>query len=75
VSAKPAPASRRERLRTWLAFGLGALTVLFAVVNLDEVEVSWIIGTWQTPLIVVIIVSVLLGAAVGWLLARRQPRP
>ena len=67
------PASRRERLRTGLAFVLGAFTVLFAVFNLDEVEVSWVVGTWQTPLIVVILVCVLLGAALGWILARRRP--
>ena len=70
--SKASPASRRERIRTGMAFALGALTVLFAVVNLDEVEVSWIVGTWQTPLIVVILVSVLLGAALGWILARRR---
>ena len=40
-------ASRRCR-------AVGALVALFAVLNLDEVEVNWIIGTFDTPLIVVI---------------------
>jgi uncharacterized integral membrane protein len=61
-----------ERSRTVGAFALGALAVVFAVMNLDEVDVSWIIGTWETPLIVVIAVSVLIGAGIGWTLARRR---
>ena len=51
---------------------MSALVALFAVLNLDEVEVNWIIGTFNTPLIVVIAVSVLLGAALGYLAARRR---
>jgi uncharacterized integral membrane protein len=57
--------------------GLGAivlLAVLFAALNFDKVKVNWIIGTWETPLILVIAASV----AVGWLLgsfsARRRRR-
>jgi uncharacterized integral membrane protein len=46
--------------------------VLFAVLNLDEVEVDWIIGVWRTPLIVVILVCVLLGAVIGWVSSRRR---
>ena len=44
---------------------------VFAVINLDEVEVDWLIGSWQTPLIVVIVVSMLLGAGLDRLLVRR----
>lgn len=50
---------------------LGALAVVFAVINLDKVEVDWLIGSWQTPLIVVIVVSMLLGAGLDRLLVRR----
>jgi uncharacterized integral membrane protein len=64
--------SRAERARLVLAFGLGALAVLFAALNIDEVRVDWIVGTWETPLIVVIAVSLALGAALGWILARRR---
>jgi uncharacterized integral membrane protein len=45
---------------------------LFAVLNLDEVKVSWIVATSETPLIIVISLSVIVGAAIGWLLARRR---
>ena len=50
---------------------LGVLGTVFAVLNLDEVEVDWLIGSWQTPLIVVIVVSMLLGAGIDRLLVRR----
>ena len=43
---------------------LGGLAVLFAFLNLEPVLVHWIIGTWYTPLIVVI----LLCLATGWIL-------
>jgi uncharacterized integral membrane protein len=61
-----------ERRRQALAFGLGGLVVLFAVLNLDEVDVNWIVGTWQTPLIIVIAVAMLLGAGIGYVVARRR---
>ena len=62
----------RERMRLAASFVIGALAVLFAVLNLDDVEVNWIIGTWDTPLIVVIALSLILGAMVGWFLSRRR---
>jgi uncharacterized integral membrane protein len=63
---------RREQARTIAAFGLGGLGALFAVLNVDEVEVNWILGTWSTPLIIVIAVSFLIGAGLGFLVARRR---
>ena len=54
------------------ALGLAALGGVFAVVNLDEVGVNWILGTWQTPLIVVIALSMVIGAALGFLVSRRR---
>jgi uncharacterized integral membrane protein len=51
---------------------LSGLGVLFAVLNVDEVDVNWILGTWSTPLIVVIAVSMVIGAGLGYLVARRR---
>jgi uncharacterized integral membrane protein len=71
--ARTASRSRAaDRRRQIVAFALGALAVLFAVLNLDEVDVHWIVGTWQTPLIVVVAVSLLIGAGIGYMLARRR---
>ena len=52
--------------------GLAAVGGVFAVLNLDEVDVNWILGTWSTPLIVVIALSMLIGAGLGVLVSRRR---
>jgi len=49
---------------------LAAAGITFAAVNLDEVKVNWILGTWRTPLIVVIALSIVIGAGLGLLIAR-----
>ena len=54
------------------ALGLAALGIGFAVVNLDEVKVNWLLGNWRTPLIVVIALSMVIGAALGFLVSRRR---
>jgi uncharacterized integral membrane protein len=45
---------------------------VFAALNLDEVDVNWILGTWSTPLIVVIALSMLIGAGLGVLVRRSR---
>jgi uncharacterized integral membrane protein len=64
--------SRRENVRLVAVATVSALAALFAVLNLEEVEVNWIIGTWDTPLIVVVALSMVLGAGLGFLVARRR---
>ena len=64
--------SRKERARVVVVAGVSVLAALFAVLNLEEVEVNWIVGTFDTPLIVVIAVSILVGAALGYVAARRR---
>ena len=75
----PAPKRRpkllaKENRRLLAGMVLGAVVAVFAVLNRDEVEVNWILGTWSTPLIIVIAISFLLGAATGWIAktARRR---
>lgn len=56
------PARRpRERVRTAGLIVLAVAMTLFAVLNVKEVEVNWIFGKSNTPLIVVIVVSLLVG--------------
>ncbi len=52
---------RREMVRTGGLVLLAVLMTLFAVLNLKEVEVNWIFGKSDTPLIIVIVVSLLVG--------------
>ena len=58
--------------RQLAALGLAGVGVAFAALNLDEVEVNWILGTWETPLIIVIALSMIVGAALGLLVSRRR---
>jgi len=53
--------SRRELARTGASVLLAVLMTLFAVLNLKQVEVNWIFGKSSTPLIIVIVVSLLVG--------------
>ena len=64
----------KERARLAGGVGLGGLAIAFALLNTDEVGVNWILGTWETPLIVVIGVSFLLGGIAGGLLSARYRR-
>ena len=54
------------------ALALALAGGVFAAVNLDEVKVNWILGTWRTPMIVVIALSLVVGAALGFLVSRRR---
>ncbi len=53
--------SRREMARTGGLVLLAVLMTLFAVLNVKEVEVNWIFGKSNTPLIIVIVISLLVG--------------
>jgi uncharacterized integral membrane protein len=69
---KGRPEKRRIDKRQIAVLGLAGLGGVFAVLNLDEVEVNWILGTWETPLIIVIAISMVLGAGLGYLATRRR---
>jgi uncharacterized integral membrane protein len=73
AEARRVPPSRREQARRIALIVLAGLGVAFAVLNVNDVEVNWILGTWSTPLILVIAISFLLGAACGFLVAHRRP--
>ena len=72
TEARTPARGRREQARTIAALGLGGLGAAFAVLNVDEVDVNWILGTWSTPLIIVIAASLLIGAGLGFLVGRRR---
>ncbi len=53
--------SRRETVRTATMVALAVIVTLFAVLNVKQVEVNWIFGKTETPLIIVIVASLLVG--------------
>lgn len=53
---------------------LAVLTTLFAVLNLEKVEVNWIFGSGKAPLIIVIVVSLLVGVIFTHFAERRNAR-
>jgi uncharacterized integral membrane protein len=59
----------RRHIAALVLAGAGGV---FAAANLDEVKVNWILGTWETPLIVVIALSMVVGAGLGYLVLRRR---
>jgi uncharacterized integral membrane protein len=57
-------APRRDRARLVAGLILGGLGLAFALVNLSNVKVDWIVGSAHSPLILVIAVSVLIGVGI-----------
>lgn len=69
---KPTASQRKPSPRMIGALALSALLILFALLNSQTVTIHWIVTTTEVPLIIVIAGCGLIGAAVGWLAARRQ---
>ena len=66
--------SSRDKARLALWALLVVLVTVFAVLNTGSVEVDWVFGTFSTPLIVLIVVCLGLGLAIGLLSARLSER-
>lgn len=62
---------RREQVRTAGLVLLAVLVTLFAVLNVESVEVNWIFGSGEAPLILVILISLLFGIVLTYLVDRR----
>lgn len=76
-SDKPAAVTvrgRDYRLRTIALVVLGVLAVWFVVANTESVEIRLWIPTVSLPLWVVLAITLLVGVAIGWLIARRRAR-
>lgn len=64
----------KENRRLLAGLILGALVALFAVLNLDKVDVNWIVGSGRTPLILVIAVTFAAGVIFGYLTRATRDR-
>ena len=72
ADSRRSPAERSERPRLIAASVLGAVVAVFAIVNLGDVKVHWLLATGRTPLIVVIAVAFILGMLVDRLVLRSK---
>ena len=66
----PTPGLKRREWRSWLAVGLAIVLILFIGLNSEDVEINFIVGTANAPLIVALLIAGGLGALIGWLVPR-----
>jgi len=66
--------TRRESTRTTGIVVLAIAITLFAVLNVDEVKVHYLVGTSKAPLIIVIVVSLFIGAVLARFAGRSSRR-
>jgi uncharacterized integral membrane protein len=69
-----APRSEGRGARFWLIVVLVALAILFAAVNFQEVEVDFIVGEANAPLVVALLLAGGLGFVIGLVLPRFRGR-
>ena len=62
----------REESRLAAAVVLTGLGTAFALLNLGHAKINYVFGTGHPRIIFVIVACLLLGAAIGWLAARRR---
>ena len=77
VTGTHEPPARKERAllpKTIAAVAVAFLLIAFGVSNEDRVPVDYLVVTRDSPLILVIGVSALLGAVIGGLIVRRRSR-
>jgi uncharacterized integral membrane protein len=72
VSTPEGP-SKRELVtsKTVAAIAVAILLIAFGLSNRNDVPIDWLVGTTDTPLIIVILVSAALGAILGGAAVRR----
>jgi uncharacterized integral membrane protein len=59
---------RKVNVKLILLGLLAAILLLFALLNTHEVGVDFVFNTWSASLIVVILISALIGFAIGFLI-------
>ena len=70
----PAPKERDLKSKTIAAVAVAILLIAFGLSNRNDVAINWLVGTTDTPLIIVIVVSAVLGAILGAALVRSRTK-
>ncbi len=71
---QPKARNRGELSRTIAVAVLALAVILFAVKNLKQVRVNWIVGSGSAPLIIVIGITLLVGIVITHLATRLSGR-
>ena len=64
--------SKRERARQITTIALVVLVAVFALLNLRQVKVNFIVTTTKAPLIIVIVACLAVGLVIGLFAGRRR---
>ncbi|HTW41306.1 MAG TPA: hypothetical protein VMD79_03215 [Solirubrobacteraceae bacterium] len=67
---KPERRDRKELARGGAMLVLAGIFIAFALLNLKEVRVDWILGSGRAPLIIVIVISLLVGIVLTYFAER-----
>jgi len=70
----PPPKRRDLTSKTIAAVAVGILLLAFGLSNRDDVSIDWLVGTTDTPLIIVVLVSAVLGVILGALAVRSRSK-
>jgi uncharacterized integral membrane protein len=70
----PPPKERDLKSKTIAAVAVAILLIAFGLSNRNDVAINWLVGTTDTPLIIVIVVSAFLGAILGGAAVRGRSR-
>jgi uncharacterized integral membrane protein len=66
------PTSRRFGAAQITVAVVAIILLVFALVNLDDVPIDFVVDTVKTPLILVIVICAALGFVLGWFVGRRR---
>ncbi len=72
--AKARGRDRRELARGAAVLVLAGVFIAFALLNLKDVRVDWIVGSGHAPLIIVIVISLLIGIVLTYFVERLSRR-
>jgi uncharacterized integral membrane protein len=70
----PPPKERDLKSKTIAAVAVAILLIAFGLSNRNDVAINWLVGTTDTPLIIVVVVSAVLGAILGGAAVRGRSR-
>ena len=67
---------RRQTIRLGVIAALIVVAAALVLDNLHDVTIGWVFGDTDAPLVIVLLVVLALGLAIGWLTGRsgRQPQ-